>query len=48
VRRGIKLLLQREMPDIQIVAEASDGREAVRLARELKPDVAVLDLAMRA
>ena len=46
VRRGIKLLLQREIPDIQIVAEASDGREAVRLARELKPDVAVLDLAM--
>jgi DNA-binding NarL/FixJ family response regulator len=46
VRRGIKLLLEREMPDMQIVAEASDGREAVRLARELKPDVVVLDLAM--
>src|SRR2546427_11321049 len=46
VRRGIKLLLEREMPDLLIVGEASDGREAVSLARAVRPDVAVLDFAM--
>ncbi len=46
VRQGIKLLLERETEDIRILAEAADGREAVRLARELRPDVAVFDLAM--
>lgn len=45
VRQGIRLLLERE-EGIRVLAEAADGREAVRLARELQPDVAVLDLAM--
>jgi DNA-binding NarL/FixJ family response regulator len=46
VRQGFKLLLEREREHIRILGEASDGRQAVRMARELQPDVAVLDLAM--
>src|SRR5439155_3585264 len=44
VRQGLKALLEREGFDI--VGEASDGHEAGRLARELTPDVAILDIAM--
>jgi DNA-binding NarL/FixJ family response regulator len=44
VREALRLLLERE--GFEIVAEASDGREAIRRARELEPDIAVLDLAM--
>jgi two-component system, NarL family, response regulator NreC len=35
-----------ERPDWQVIAEAEDGREAVRLAEQHKPDVAVIDAAM--
>jgi DNA-binding NarL/FixJ family response regulator len=45
VRRGLKELLQ-ERPGWQICAEASNGREAVELALEHRPHVAVLDLSM--
>jgi two-component system response regulator NreC len=45
VRQGIRVLLQAE-PDLQVVGEGSDGREAVRLARELQPDIVVMDLTM--
>jgi DNA-binding NarL/FixJ family response regulator len=45
VREGLRALLARET-DIKVVGEAHDGREAVALARRLKPDVAVMDIAM--
>jgi len=45
IRRGIRALIQ-EQPGWQIAAEANDGREAVAKANELKPDVAILDIAM--
>jgi DNA-binding NarL/FixJ family response regulator len=45
VRAGLKTLLERSS-DIQVIGEASDGREAVRLAEELKPQVVVMDITM--
>lgn len=44
VRQGLRALL--EQHGFAIVAEAADGRRAVTLASELKPDIAVLDVAM--
>ena len=45
VRDGLKRLVN-EQEDMQVVAEAGDGREAARLAQELLPDVAVMDISM--
>ncbi len=44
-RSGVRLLLQRQ-PDFEVVAEAGDGVEGVKRAKELKPDVVLLDLNM--
>jgi two-component system response regulator NreC len=45
MREGIRALLERQR-DIQVIGEASDGREAVRLAVQLHPDVVVMDVSM--
>ncbi|MDJ1131632.1 response regulator [Streptomyces iconiensis] len=45
VRRGVRLILDGE-PDMRVVAEAGDGAEAVRAAKEHEIDLAVLDIAM--
>jgi len=45
VREGIRTLLEKHS-DLQVVAEAGHGWEAIKLARELLPDVAILDVTM--
>jgi len=45
VRDGLRSLLQAEA-DLEVVGEAANGREAVRLAQELSPDVVVMDVGM--
>jgi two-component system response regulator NreC len=45
LREGIKTILQ-ETSDIEVLSEADNGRDAVKLAEELKPDIMVMDLAM--
>jgi len=44
-RDGLRRLLEAE-PDLKVIGEASDGTDAVKLARQLKPDILLLDLAM--
>jgi DNA-binding NarL/FixJ family response regulator len=45
VRAGFRALLEAE-PDLQVAAEAADGREAVALARQLRPDLVLMDIRM--
>jgi DNA-binding NarL/FixJ family response regulator len=45
VRRGLRMRFQLE-PDMQVVGEASTGREALTLAQALTPDVVLLDIEM--
>jgi two-component system response regulator NreC len=45
IRAGLRLVLEQQ-PDIAVAGEADDGRQAVSLARDLKPDVVVMDIGM--
>jgi len=45
VRTGLRMILDAQ-PDIEVIAEARDGREAVALARQLRPDVCLFDIRM--
>jgi len=45
VREGLKMLIGRE-PDMEIVGEAADGREAIESASELRPEIVVMDISM--
>jgi DNA-binding NarL/FixJ family response regulator len=45
VREGFRRMLELE-PDLKVIGEAQDGRQAVALAKKLRPDVVVMDIAM--
>ncbi len=46
LRQGLRLILTQE-PDFEVVAEASSGTEAIEQSAKLKPDVAIMDIAMK-
>lgn len=45
VRQGIKMIVAAET-DMEVVGEADDGREVIRMAQELQPDVVIMDISM--
>ncbi len=45
VRKGLRALLEAE-PGWEVAAEAVDGRDAIEKAKQIKPDVAILDISM--
>ncbi|MEX0906174.1 MAG: response regulator transcription factor [Balneolaceae bacterium] len=47
VREGLKTIIEQE-DDLEVIAEASNGKEAVRLARDLLPDIILMDVNMPA
>ncbi len=46
VRAGLKILLL-TIPNIEVVGEVSDGSDAIKMATELKPDIVLMDIAMK-
>lgn len=46
IRQGIRSLLSGEA-DLEVIAEATDGRETIRLAEETRPDIAIIDISMK-
>ncbi|MEN6625814.1 MAG: PAS domain S-box protein [Candidatus Sumerlaeia bacterium] len=45
LRQGLRMLF-RDQPDLDVIGEASDGEAAIRLAREIRPDVILMDVSM--
>ncbi|HUV65694.1 MAG TPA: response regulator transcription factor [Sedimentisphaerales bacterium] len=45
IREGLRSLLEKQ-PDLEVVADADDGRRAIELVRELSPDVVIMDVTM--
>ncbi|HTX39940.1 MAG TPA: response regulator transcription factor [Bryobacteraceae bacterium] len=45
MRAGLRMVVDAQ-PDLTVIGEANDGREAVAMARELKPDIVVMDIGM--
>jgi DNA-binding NarL/FixJ family response regulator len=45
VRQGLKMFLSLD-PDLEVIGEAGDGAEAVRMARQMQPDVVLMDMLM--
>jgi DNA-binding NarL/FixJ family response regulator len=46
MREGLRALLEERKPDFECVGEASDGQQATIMARELRPDIVIMDIAM--
>ena len=45
IRSGLKSVIERE-PDMEVIAEAADGRQAVQACADYKPNVALVDIGM--